>query len=192
MSIVVAHGYSMMYAKQKQGTADGPLSLNVTPLPFKAATYGKIAPSSKAELDQYNSENDFYTGLITPEGDPEVPWDDAWPITCWTKVGGRYYTWDGDGPSSDGWITAPLTSGSIIDAATAGIDTPANELLFVGRYPQTKKELDTRTPKIEDGDGGEITSPYFATNKYVRLIGQGVGDQYFWTGTEWRPGVSDD
>ena len=186
MSIATVSGYSMMYATQKQGTADGPLSLFVTPALFKAATYGKIAPSSKKELDQYNIEDDFYTGLI---GD--TPWDDAWPPVCWTKVGGKYYTWDGDGPGSDGWITAALTSGTIITAAVADIDTPANELLFVGRYPQTKKELDTVTPKVDDGDGGEITSPYFYTNKYVCLVGQGEGDQYFWNGTEWRAGVSD-
>ena len=181
MSIVVAHGYSMMYAQQKQFWDGGPLGAYVTPLPFREATYGKIAPSSLAELNEFNSENDFYTGLID-----DSDWDVAWPPVCWTKVGGKYYTWDGEG-----WITAPLTGGTIITAAVADIDTPANELLFVGRYPQTKKELDTVTPKIDDGDGGEITSPYFATNKYVCIVEQGSDKQYFWNGTEWRSGVSD-
>ena len=74
MSIVVAHGYSVMYVEQEQ-FPDGPLSLNVTPFPFRAATYGKVAPSSLTELNEYNSENDFYTALI---GDAD--WDAAWPV----------------------------------------------------------------------------------------------------------------
>jgi hypothetical protein len=185
MSIVVAHGYSMMYANQSQGTWDDTLSVDVTPLPFQEATYGKIPPSNLTELEQYNSDGDFNTTLIGG-----AAWDDAWPPVAWTRVGGKSYTWDGTGPG-DEWILAPMTEGYLITSADGGIGSPANELLFVGVYPYTKKELLTITPVIDDGDGGTMTSPYFATNKYVCLKGQGVGAQYFWNGTEWRSGVSD-
>lgn len=178
MSIATVSGYSMMYASQRQEKDEpaGPLSNTVTPLPFQPASFGKgdVAPSSKRELDdRYNVENDFDTGSIE-----DAEWDVAWPTVCWAKAGRGYYTWTGSA-----WVAQPLTDGTVIDATTAGTTTPADELLFVGRYPQTKAELDSITP-----DPGT----YFATDTYVCLVGQGIGDQYFWNGTAWLPGVSDD
>jgi hypothetical protein len=173
MSIAAVIGYSTMYAVQKQGTPDGPLSLFVTPIPFRAATYGKIAPSSLAELEQYSAEADFDTSQID-----NADWDVAWPPVCWTKVGGKYYTWSGAG-----WDSAALTDGTVIPTDTEGLPPglPADELLFVGRYPQTKTELNTLTPD---------PSTAFTAGQYVCLVEQGSDKQYHWDGDAWVSGVT--
>ena len=188
MSIVVAHGYSMMYANQRQETDDpsGPLSGQVTPFPMQAASFGKgtVAPSNKAELDQYNSGSgeggDFNLSLLfdPTTGDSITDWTAAWPLNYWAKVGGKFYRWDGEG---EGWVTAPLFSGDSTLDPIPEFYGP-DERYFLGRYPQTKKDLDQIV--LDEG--------YFPTGQFVRLVGAGVGAQYFWTGSEWRPGVSDD
>lgn len=188
MSIATVSGYSMMYASQRQEKDEpaGPLSDTVTPLLLQPAAFGKggINPSSKRELeDRYSVGNDFDTSNI---GTPAPDWDVAWPPVCWAKAGRGYYIWNGGG-----WDPAPLTDGFVMDSATAAdndLTVPADEVVFIGRYPQTKAELDQLVPTFD----AENPSGYFATDTYVCLVGQGVGDQYFWNGTEWRPGVSDD
>ena len=175
MSIAVAHGYSMMYTSQRQEKDEpaGPLSDVVTPLPFQPALFGKggVAPSSKRELnDRYNAEDDFDTVAV---GD--TPWDDAWFPVCWANVGSKSYAWDGEG-----WNLVPLTEGDLLTNVGAGIDSPADELLFVGVYPKTDKELNSV--------GTPTPSTAFAEDKYVCLTGQGIGAQYHWDGDAWLAG----
>jgi len=190
MSIVVAHGYSMMYAysRQQQDTPSGPLANEVVPTPFTAATFTSGAvPASKRELDErYTTADDFDVTSLADAGGP-LAWDDAWPDVYWVKAGSRYYTWD-----REAWVTAPLTTGFVLDPIP-GVSGDEDERLFVGRYPQTKAELDSITPTADDGEGGTVTAGYFPTGHYVRLVGAAsTADQYFWNGSAWLPGVSDD
>jgi hypothetical protein len=183
MSIVVAHGYSMMYLDQQQAEENpaGVLAEKVVPTPFAAATFlNGVAPVTKGELDQFNSADDFdVTNLSDAVGDPAA-WNSDWTYVYWVKVGSRYYKW-----ATDEWVTAPLTDGALLDPIP-GIGGE-DEMLFIGRYPQTKAELESITPTVDGDPVG-----HFTTGRYVSVIGVGGPDKYFWTGSVWLPGVSDD
>lgn len=178
MSIVVAHGYSMMYANQQQGTGTpSALAAQVIPAIFKAATFSSgTAPSSKAELDQFSAVEDFnLAGLLDGEGAPVTDWAAAWVTLYWVKVGGKFYRWDGD---TNGWVNAPLVSEPTTLAPLSEFD--ADERYFYGRYPQTKKELDTIV----------LSEGAFPLDQYICLVGRGAGAHYFWDGSVWVAGES--
>lgn len=161
MSIVVAHAYSTMYANQRQVTDEpaGPLSAYVQKVTYGPAIFGKggVVPSTKAELDRYSDEGDFY--------DDD---DSAWSITQWASIAtGKHYRWNGSS-----WQTASL---GVFD----GFDGADPEGYFDGRWPATKKELDTVDPGAA-----------FTEGQFVCIVGRDAGDQYFWDGDQWVAGAA--
>lgn len=158
MSTAVHH--ASMYATQSQGSAGSALAAVVTKVTGGPATFNGVAPSTKAELDQYSVAGDFGGSAA------------AWATNEWVDLGSRYYTWDGDS-----WETIALATG-VSTSATEGV-----ELVFTGgRAPKT-------TTQLNASDFGQ-TDAWAVAGQYVTLGGVGTtGDQYYWDGTDWVAGT---
>jgi len=162
-----------MYIDDEQGfLIDAPVPGVATPLAstvvkhdFAPATFepsGKLTPSNKRELDQFSDPEDFDNGDVS-----------TWTVGQWVTIApGRHYRWNNPaGPVAE-WVVAPL-------GPWDGFDGITNEGYFDGRWPQTKKELDT----IDPGSA-------FAVGKFICLVGRDIGVQYFWDGDKWVEGVA--
>ena len=171
----IVHGY--MYIDDEQGSQSPEpgvatsLAAKVVKRSFGPAEFEpseKLAPSNKKELEQFSDPEDFGPFGADPE-DPEYNDDSDWTAVQWATVApGKHYRWVGGD-----WIVSNLGTWD-------GFDGTDPEGYFEnGRWPQTKKELDTIDP-----------GPAFAAGKFVCLVGRDIGVQYFWDGDKWVEGVA--
>lgn len=160
MSTVVHH--ASMYANQAQAATGGTVLAHVvTKVAGGPATFNGLAPSTKAELDQYNATGDFSGASLS-----------AWASNQWVDLGrGRYYTWDGNS-----WETIGLATG------ISSLTGPGERLFTGGRAPKKDSEL------LAD-DFGATTA--WTGGQYVTLGGTGSGGaQYHWDGSDWVAGAA--
>jgi hypothetical protein len=160
MSTVVHH--ASMYANQAQDDEEpSVLGTQVTKVTGGPATFNGVAPSNKAELDQYSIAADFDPASVT-----------AWGTAQWVDLGrGRYYTWDGNS-----WETIALATG-----VSSSTSINVERLFTGGRAPKKVSEL-------EADDFGQSTA-WAYSGQYVTLGGTGSGGaHYYWDGDSWAAG----